>query len=64
MQSSSIMIPRSFKVIERSKAENINITKEAVKDIHDWGVKKIKGERNLSRPAIASIQEIINKTSD
>lgn len=36
--------------------ENINITKEAIKDIHDWGVNKIKGERNLSRPAIASIQ--------
>lgn len=56
--------PSMFQGKDFNNLENIGITKEAIKDIHDWGVGKIKGERNLSRPAIASIQEIINKTSD
>ena len=43
-------------------AENIEITKGALSDIHDWGVKKIKGEKQFAQRAIASIEDIINKT--
>ncbi len=43
-------------------AENLEITKGALNDIHDWGVKKIKGEKQFAQRAIASIEDIINKT--
>ena len=43
--------------------ENVNSTKSAINDLHDWGVSKIKRETNFSQRAIASVEEIINKTA-
>jgi len=34
--------PSIIEGIRPSNSENIVITKEAIKDVHDWGVSKIK----------------------
>lgn len=45
-------------------SETLANTQEAVKDVHDWGVSKIKRETNFSQRAIASVEDILNKTAD
>jgi hypothetical protein len=31
-----------------------------VNDIHDWGVSKIKNEKNFSQSAITNLEDILN----
>ena len=42
--------------------ENISITKTSIDDLHDWGVSKIKGEKNFSQIALPNINDILNAT--
>lgn len=44
--------------------ENIEITSQAVNDIHDWGVEKIKNEKNFSQRAITNLDVILNETAE
>ena len=44
--------------------ENIESTKKAMEDFHDWGVGKIKGETgNFSQRAL-TVENILNQTAD
>ena len=42
--------------------ENIEITKTSFDDLHDWGVGKIKGEKNFSQSALTNLDHIMNQT--
>ena len=42
--------------------ENIQITRTSIDDLHDWGVAKIKGEKNFSQSALTNINDIMNAT--
>lgn len=44
--------------------ENIEITKSSFDELHDWGVSKIKGERNFSQSALTNLDIIMNQTAD
>lgn len=44
--------------------ENIEITKTSFDDLHDWGVGKIKGEKNFSQSALTNLDHIMNQTAD
>ena len=44
--------------------ENVEITKTSVGDLHDWGVGKIKGERNFSQSALTNLDHIMNQTAE
>lgn len=44
--------------------ENIEITKTSVDDMHDWGVGKIKGEKNFSQSALTNLDHIMNQTAE
>ena len=44
--------------------ENIDITKQSFDDLHDWGVSKIKGEKNFSQSALTNLDTIMNQTAD
>jgi hypothetical protein len=44
--------------------ENIEITKTSVDDVHDWGVGKIKGEKNFSQSALTNLDHIMNQTAE
>lgn len=47
-----------------SYLENFESAKDIVKDVHDWGVGKIKGEAgNFSQRAL-TMDKIINQTAD
>jgi hypothetical protein len=43
--------------------ENLESAGEAIKDIHEWGVNKLKGEGNFSQRAI-TMDRIINETAE
>ena len=43
--------------------ENIDITKTSLDDLHDWGVGKIKGEKNFSQSALTNLDHIMNQTA-
>jgi hypothetical protein len=43
--------------------ENIEITKTSFDDLHDWGVSKIKGEKNFSQSALTKLDHIMNQTA-
>lgn len=38
------------------KIEKIEFTTQTVNDIHDWGVQKIKNEKNFSQRAITNLE--------
>jgi hypothetical protein len=44
--------------------ENIEITKTSLDDLHDWGVGKIKGEKNFSQSALTNLDHIMNQTAE
>ncbi len=44
-------------------AEKIEFTSQTVTDIHDWGVEKIKNEKNFSQMAITKLEVILNETA-
>lgn len=44
--------------------ENVEITKASVEDLHDWGVGKIKGEKNFSQSALTNLDHIMNQTAE
>jgi len=44
--------------------ENIDITKQSFDDLHDWGVSKIKGEKNFSQSALTNLDTIMNQTAE
>ena len=44
--------------------ENIEITKSSMDDVHDWGVGKIKGEKNFSQSALTNLDHIMNQTAE
>lgn len=44
--------------------ENIEITKTSFDDLHDWGVSKIKGEKNFSQSALTNLDTIMNQTEE
>lgn len=46
------------------KIESIEATKSTARDIHDWGVLKIKNEKNFSQRAITNLDHILNETAD
>jgi hypothetical protein len=33
-------------------------------DLHDWGVGKIKGEKNFSQSALTNLDHIMNQTAE
>ena len=43
-------------------AENIKITQTIIDDINDWGVAKMKGERNFSQSALTDYNKLLNST--
>ena len=43
--------------------EKIEFTSQTVTDIHDWGVEKIKNEKNFSQMAITKLDVILNETA-
>lgn len=42
--------------------ENMNITKTIMDDINDWGLSKIKGEKNFSQSALSDYSKRLNET--
>ena len=44
--------------------ENIEMTSQAVNDIHDRGVEKIKNKKNFSQWAIPKLDVILNETAE
>ncbi len=35
-----------------------------MEDLHDWGVGKIKGEKNFSQSALTNLDHIMNQTAE
>lgn len=54
----------SFMVLFCVILENIDFTSQTVNDLHDWGVEKIKNEKNFSQRAITNLDVILNETAD
>lgn len=52
-----------FTVILVLMIEKIEFTSQTVTDIHDWGVEKIKNEKNFSQRAITNLDVILNETA-
>jgi len=50
----------SFMVLFCVILENIEFTSQTVNDLHDWGVEKIKNEKNFSQRAITNLDVILN----
>lgn len=44
--------------------DNIAFTTETIKDVHDWGVGKLKNEGNFSQRALTDLKTILNETAD
>jgi len=42
--------------------ENIEITKTIMDDFNDWGISKIKGEKNFSQSALTDYSKLLNST--
>lgn len=42
--------------------ENIQITQTIFSDINDWGLAKMKGERNFSESALTDYSKLLNNT--
>lgn len=40
----------------------MNITKTIMDDINDWGLSKIKGEKNFSQSALSDYSKRLNET--
>lgn len=56
------MILSLYKVLLRLFIENMNITKTIMDDINDWGLSKIKGEKNFSQSALSDYSKRLNET--
>ncbi len=40
--------------------ENLDITQTIIDDINDWGIAKIKGEKNFSQSALTDYSKLLN----
>jgi hypothetical protein len=40
----------------------LDITKTIIDDINDWGISKMKGERNFSQSALTDYSQLLNTT--